>query len=87
MLSNVCPFLQQLAKEPAFARNAGNLAALCPHLSKTGLSPLAVLAGVGAQAAPLPLPQLHQAQAPAPQAAPQPCTSACLPQPSTARRR
>ena len=51
MAAAVCPFLKQLAKDPNIARNASALAALCPHLAATGLSPLSVLAGVGAPAA------------------------------------
>jgi hypothetical protein len=53
MLANACPFMKQLAKDPGLLSRAGNLSALCPHLAKTGLSPLAVLAGVGVPQAPV----------------------------------
>ena len=49
-----CPFVKLIARDPSLLKHASSLASKCPHLAKTGATPLEGLAKAGATFAPLP---------------------------------
>ncbi len=51
---SACPFIRLMAKDPGglLQRNLAVLGAKCPHLSATGVSPVAVMASLQSQATP-----------------------------------